>query len=155
MAFLEASIANTLNAENDWEFVWKMDWTNCSTSSNETTSDGASQPNLTALTADDRCGDASALAFNVSKTLEAQSGYYEGETCAMLASLTPMPTPCKVSVVPAAASSISSTLTAAQCAALTPGISCPPKKGTATVNNVASRLKWWAAGMLLVCELLV
>ncbi|KAJ5338503.1 hypothetical protein N7452_005231 [Penicillium brevicompactum] len=178
-AFLEASIANTLNTENDWEFVWKMDWTNCSTSSNETTSDGepkpkvnlnnpwagqsvrfttkkgASQPNLTALTADDKCGDASALAFNITQTLEAQSGYYEGEKCAVLASPAPTPAPCKVSVAPAAASSISSTLIAAQCAAPTPGISCPPKKGAATVNVVASRLKWWAAGMLLVCELLV
>ncbi|KAJ5341348.1 hypothetical protein N7541_010472 [Penicillium brevicompactum] len=170
MAFLEASIANALNAENDWEFVWKMDWTNCSTSSNETTSDGepkvnlnntwtgqsvrfttkkgASQLNLTALTADDECGDASALAFNVTKTLEAQSGYYEGEKCAVLASLTPMPTPCKVSVVPAAASSISSTLTEAQCAAPTSVISCPPKKGAAAANNVASRPKWWAAALL-------
>jgi hypothetical protein len=25
MLFLEASIANTLNTENEWEFVWKMD----------------------------------------------------------------------------------------------------------------------------------
>ena len=151
IAFLEGSIANTLNTENDWEFVWRMDWTNCSTSANETTSDGepkvnlnnpwagqsvrfstkkgANQPNLTALTADDKCGDASALTFNVAKTLEAQSGYYKGEKCAVLASPAPTPTPCKVSVAPAAASSISSTLTAAQCAVPTPGISCPPKKG--------------------------
>lgn len=177
MAFLEASIANTLNTENDWEFVWRMDWTNCSTSANETTSDGepkvnlnnpwagqsvrfttkkgASQPNLTALTAEEKCGDASALAFNITKTLEAQSGYYEGEKCAVLASPAPTPTPCKVSVAPVAASSISSTLIAAQCAAPTPDISCPPKKGAATANGVASRLKWWASGMLLVCELLV
>ncbi|CAI7660860.1 unnamed protein product [Penicillium pancosmium] len=167
VAFLNARIANTLNTENDWEFVWKMDWTNCSTSANETTSDGepkvnlnnpwagqsvrfttkkgANQPNLTALTADDKCGDASALAFNVTKTLEPQSGYYEGQKCAVLASPAPTPAPCKVSVAPAAASSILSTLTAAQCAAFTPGISCPPKKGAATVNNAASQLIWWAA----------
>jgi hypothetical protein len=177
VAFLEASIANTLNTENDWEFVWKMDWTNCSTSANETTSDGepkvnlnnpwagqsvrfttkkgANQPNLTALTTDDKCGDASALAFNVTKTLEAQSGHYKGEKCAVLASPAPTPAPCKVSVAPAAASSISSTLTAAQCTAPTPGISCPPKKGAATVNNAVSQLTWWAAGMLLVRELLI
>lgn len=177
VAFLAARISNTLNTENDWEFVWKMEWTNCSTSANETTSDGepkvnlnspwagqsvrfttkkgASQPNLTALTADDKCGDASALAFNVTKTLEAQSGYYKGEECAVLASPAPTPAPCKVSVAPAAASSISSTLTAAQCDLSTPGISCPPKKGAATVKNAASQLTWWAAGMLFVRELLV
>jgi len=175
--FLAARISNTLNTENDWEFVWRMEWTNCSTSANETTSDGepkvnldkgwdgqsvrfttkkgATQPNLTALTADDKCGDASALAFNITKTLEAQSGYYNGEKCAVLASPAPTPAPCKASVAPAAASSISSTLTAAQCVLYTPGISCPPKKDAATVNNAASQLTLWTAGILIVRELLI
>lgn len=112
VSFLQASIANTLNTENDWEFVWKMDWTNCSTAANGTTSDderglvdkpdvtlrnywvghsirfttkkGANQPNLTALTAGDKCGDTSALAFNVTNTLRAQAGYYQGKKCAVL-----------------------------------------------------------------------
>ncbi|OQE15404.1 hypothetical protein PENFLA_c032G09750 [Penicillium flavigenum] len=178
VSFLQASVANTLNTENEWEFVWKMDWTNCSTPANGTTSDverglaespdvtlrnywlghsirfttkkGANQPNLTALTAGDKCSDTSALAFNVTKTLRAQADYYEGEKCAVLESPAPTATPCKVSIAPAAASSISSTLTAGQCIAFTPAISCPAKKGGAAINEVTSQLKWWAAGVLLV-----
>ncbi|KAJ5203078.1 hypothetical protein N7449_005157 [Penicillium cf. viridicatum] len=164
------------------EFVWKMDYTNCSTSANGTTSNdgrglaekpeinlnspwagrsirfttkkGANQPNLTALAAGDKCGDTSALAFNVTKSLRAQSGYYEGKKCAVLESPAPTPTPCKVSISPAAASSMSSSLTARYCADPTPIISCPAKKGGAAINDVSS-LKWWAAGVLLVGKILV
>ncbi|KAK5791004.1 hypothetical protein VI817_006313 [Penicillium citrinum] len=175
--FLAAKISNTLNTENDWEFVWKVGWTNCSTSANKTTSDselkvnldkewdgqsvrfttkkGATQPNLITLTADDKCSNTSALAFNVTKTLEAQSGYYKDKKCAVLASPAPTPAPCKANIAPAAASSISSTLTAAQCILFIPGISCLSKKNAATVNNAASQLILWTAGILIVRELLV
>ncbi|KAJ6191329.1 exopolysaccharide inner membrane protein-like protein [Penicillium mononematosum] len=91
-----------------------------------------------------------ALAFNVTKTLRAQAGYYEGKKCAVLESPAPTAAPCKVSIAPAAASSISSTLTAGQCIAPTPAISCPAKKGGAAINEVTSQLKWWAAGVLPV-----
>lgn len=179
--FLQSSIPTTLDTENEWEFVWKMDYTNCSTSANRTTSNdglaekpevnldspwagrsirfttkkGANQPNLTALTAGDKCGDTSALVFNVTKSLRAQSGYYEGKKCAVLESPAPTPTPCKVSISPAAASSMSSSLTARYCADPTPIISCPAKKGGAAINDVSSGLKWWAAGVLLVGKILV
>lgn len=74
-----------------------MEYTNCSTSANGTTSNdrrglavppaslqnkGTNQPNLTALTASDKCGDTSVLTLNVTKSLRAQSGYYEGKKCA-------------------------------------------------------------------------
>jgi hypothetical protein len=182
VSFLQASIANTLNTENEWEFVWRMDWTNCSTPTNTTSDDqrglvekpevtvgdywighsirfttekGAKQPNLTALTTGDKCGDTSALAFNVTKTLRAQAGYYEGKKCAVLESPAPTTAPCKVSIAPAAASSISSTLTAGQCIAPTPAISCPAKNGGASVNKATSHLRWWVAGVLLVGKLFV
>lgn len=183
VSFLQASIANTLNTENEWEFVWKMDWTNCSTPANGTTSDnerrlvekpdvtlmnywagrsihfttkkGANQPNFTALTTGDKCSDTSALAFNVTKTLRAQTGYYEGEMCAVLQSPAPTAAPCKIIIAPAAASSISSTLTAGQCIAATPAISCPARNGGAYIDEVTSQLKWWAAGVLLVGKFLI
>ena len=132
--FLAARISNTLNTENNWGFAWKVNWTNCSTSANKTSSDselkinlgkewdgqsvrfttkkGAIQPNLTILTADDKCSDVSALVFNVTKTLETQSDYYKGEKCTVLASSASISAPCKTSVALAAVSSILSTLTA-------------------------------------------
>ncbi|OQD65332.1 hypothetical protein PENPOL_c006G06466 [Penicillium polonicum] len=183
VSFIQSSIPTTLNTENEWEFVWQMDYTNCSTLANGTTSNdrrglaekpeinlnspwasrsirfttkkGANQPNLTALTASDKCGDTSALAFNVTKSLRPQSGYYEEKKCAVLESPA-SPTPCKVSISPAAASSMSSSLTARYCLDPTPIISCPAKKGGAAINNdVSSRLKWWVASVLLVGNILV
>ncbi|KAJ5522071.1 hypothetical protein N7527_006186 [Penicillium freii] len=182
VSFIQSSIPTTLNTENEWEFVWQMDYTNCSTLANGTTSNdrrglaekpeinlnspwasrsirfttkkGANQPNLTALTASDKCGDTSALAFNVTQSLRPQSGYYEEKECAVLESPA-SPTPCKVSISPAAASSMSSSLTARYCLDPTPIISCPAKNGGAAINDVSSRLKWWAAGVLLVGKILV
>ncbi|KAJ5415833.1 hypothetical protein N7465_004528 [Penicillium sp. CMV-2018d] len=182
VSFIQSSIPTTLDTEDEWEFVWQMDYTNCSTLANGATSNdrrglaekpevnlnspwasrsirfttkkGANQPNLTALTAGDKCGDTSALAFNVTQSLRPQSGYYEEKECAVLESPA-SPTPCKVSISPAAASSMSSSLTARYCLDPTPIISCPAKNGGAAINDVSSRLKWWAAGVLLVGKILV
>ncbi|KAJ5519172.1 hypothetical protein N7453_001594 [Penicillium expansum] len=104
VSFLQASIANTLNTENEWEFVWKMDWTNCSTPANGTTSDNerrlVEKPDVTLMN-------------------YWAGRYYEGEMCAVLQSPAPTAAPCKIIIAPAAASSISSTLTAGQCIAAT------------------------------------
>ncbi|CAI7663381.1 unnamed protein product [Penicillium palitans] len=166
-----------LDTENEWEFVWGLEWTNCSTPAHGTTSDGkpkvnyngpsagrsirfttkkgAGQPNLTALTADDKCDDISAMAFDVTKTLIAQSGYLEGDKCAVLETPAPTPSPCKVSIVPSAASSIAAAITSAQCAGIDPIVSCPAKNGGAAITDVASSLKWWTAGVLIVGTLLI
>ena len=178
VSFLLDGIANTLNTESEWEFTWKLRWTNCSTPANGTTfhnehglveepdfawrpywtgksihfttKKGGNQPNLTAISTGDKCDDTQVLAFNVTKTLTAPEGYLEGRKCAVLESPAPTPAPCKVSVAPAAASSISSTLTARECTAATPAISCPAKKGGAAINEASSQLKWWAAGLVLL-----
>ncbi|KAJ5254295.1 hypothetical protein N7524_011475 [Penicillium chrysogenum] len=167
----------SLDTENEWEFVWGLDWTNCSTPANKTTSDnkpkvnlnnpwgkhsvrfttkkGAGEPNLTALTADDKCDDISAMAFNVTKTLIAQSGYYQGDKCAALETPVPTPSPCKVSIVPSAASSIAASITSAHCQGIDPIVSCPAKNGGAAITNMASSLKWWTASVLIVGTLLI
>ncbi|KAJ5568843.1 hypothetical protein N7450_011329 [Penicillium hetheringtonii] len=44
--FLAARISNTLNTENNWGFAWKVNWTNCSTSANKTSSDSELKINL-------------------------------------------------------------------------------------------------------------
>ncbi|KAF4768149.1 hypothetical protein N7455_000174 [Penicillium solitum] len=181
--YLKSSIPSTLhpeglNTENEWEFVWGLEWTNCSTSAHGTTSDGkpkvnfngpsdshsirfttkkgAGQPNLTVLTADDKCDNISAMAFDVTKTLIAQSGYLQGDKCAVLETPAPTPSPCKVSIVPSAASSIAAAITAAQCDGIDPIVSCPAKNGGAAIIDVAaSSLKWWTAGVLIVGKLLI
>ncbi|KAJ6086670.1 hypothetical protein N7467_005584 [Penicillium canescens] len=183
VSFLIDSIANTLNTENEWRFVWRLRWTNCSTPDNGTTSEngrglvetddfswrpyevahsvlfttkkGATQLNLTTLTADDKCDDAQALAFHATKTLKAPPSNLWGEKCAVLKSPSPTPTPCKASIAPAAASSMSSSLTARYCMDPTPVISCPAKKGGASINEATSHLRWWFAGVLLVGKLFV
>lgn len=38
VSFLLDSIANTVNTENEWKFVWKLKWANCSLPANGTTS---------------------------------------------------------------------------------------------------------------------
>ncbi|KAJ6127685.1 hypothetical protein N7471_008902 [Penicillium samsonianum] len=182
VSYLKGSIPSTLhpeslNTENEWEFVWGLEWTNCSTPANGTTSDGkpevnlngpsdshsirfttkkgAGQPNLTALTADDKCDDISAMAFNVTKTLIAQSGDLQGDKCAVLETPAPTPSPCKVSIVPSVASSIAASITAAQCKGIDPIVSCPAKNGGAAITDIASSLKWWTAGVLIMGSLLI
>ncbi|KAJ5131497.1 uncharacterized protein N7515_007536 [Penicillium bovifimosum] len=179
--YLTSSIPSTLhpedlNTENEWEFVWGLEWTNCPTPAKGTTSGfdpmvnlydqsdshsirfatkkGAGQPNLTALTADDKCDDISATAFNVTKILIAQSGSHQGDKCAELETPAPTPSPCKVSIAPSAASSIAAAITAAQCDGIDPVVSCPPKNGGAAVTDMASSLKWWTAGVLIMGTLL-
>ncbi|KAJ5114808.1 hypothetical protein NUU61_000567 [Penicillium alfredii] len=179
VSFLLDSVSNTLNTESEREFVWKLRWTNCSTPANGTTSHdehglveerdfawrpswtgrsiyfttkrGGTQSNLTARSIGDKCDDdAQTLAFNVTKTLKAPGGSLEGKTCAVLVSPPPTPAPCKASVAPAAASSISSALTARQSTAATPVISCPAKSGGVAISEANSQLKWWAAGLVLL-----
>ncbi|KAJ5961873.1 hypothetical protein N7501_006814 [Penicillium viridicatum] len=160
-----------LNTENEWQFIWALEWTNCSTPANGndvnlngpsdsysvrfTTKKGAGQPDLTALTADDKCDDMSAMAFNVTKTLIAQSGYFEGDKCAVLETPAPTPSPCKVSIVPSAASSIAAAITAAQCEGIDPIVSCPAKHNGAAITDMGSSLKWWTTGVLIVGTLLI
>ncbi|KAJ5485820.1 hypothetical protein N7530_000120 [Penicillium desertorum] len=180
--YLKGSIPSTLhpeslNTENEWEFVWGLEWTNCSTPVNGTTSDdkpevnlggpsdahsirfttkkGAGQPNLTALTADDKCDNISAITFNVTKTLIAQSGGLQGDKCAVLETPAPTPSPCKVSIVPSAASSITASITAAHCKGIDPIVSCPAKNGGAAIIDMASSLKWRTAGVLIMGTLLI
>ncbi|KAJ5686462.1 hypothetical protein N7455_011111 [Penicillium solitum] len=182
--YLKGSIPSTqhpesLNTENEWQFNWGIEYTNCSTSTNGTTSDdkpefnlsgpsqsqshsirfttkkGAGQPNLTALTADDNCDDISAIVFNVKKTLIAQSGYLEGDKCAVLDTPAPTPSPCKVSIVPSAASSIAAAITSAKCRGIDPVVSCPAKHSGAAITDIASSLKWWTTSVLIVGAFLI
>ncbi|KAJ5146362.1 uncharacterized protein N7515_000926 [Penicillium bovifimosum] len=165
--YLTSSIPSTLhpedlNTENEWEFgitsgdnpMVNLNGPSDAHSIRFTTKKGAGQPNLTALTADDKCDDISATAFNVTKILIAQSGYYQGDKCAVLETPAPTPSPCKVSIVPSAASSIAAAITAAQCEGIDPVVSCPPKNGGAAITDMASSLKWWAAGVLIMGTLL-
>ncbi|CAG8207105.1 unnamed protein product [Penicillium salamii] len=182
VSFIIDSIANTLNTENEWRFVWKLRWTNCSTPSNGTTSEngrglvdtddfswrpydvshsvlfttkkGADQLNLTTLSTD-KCDDTQAVAFHTTKTLKAPPSNLWGEKCAVLKSPSPTPAPCKASIAPTAASSISSSLTAKYCMDPTPVISCPAKKGGASINGVGSYLTGWVVGVFLVGKLLI
>ncbi|CAG8263166.1 unnamed protein product [Penicillium salamii] len=181
VSFIIDSIANTLNTENEWRFVWKLRWTNCSMPSNGTTSEngrglvdtdefswrpydvahsvlfttkkGANQLNLTTL--NDKCDNTQATAFYTTKTLKAPPSNLWGEKCAVLKSPSPTPAPCKASIAPAAASSISSSLTARYCMDPTPVISCPAKKGGASINTVGSDFSWCLMGALLVGKLFI
>ncbi|KAA8646333.1 hypothetical protein EYZ11_013272 [Aspergillus tanneri] len=113
-----------------------------------TTAKGGRQPNLTAISIGDDCGRTQALAFNVTQTLKVPTGPLRGDgvsSCALLASPAPTPRPCKVSVAPEAASSISSTLTHAECYAATPAVSCPPKSDGAAVHGPSAQVAWWTA----------
>lgn len=174
--FLRHGFPNLVNTENTWKLQWKARWTNCSTSDDGTafdddhgiedwhgfhtrtyepyqnliftTREGGRQPNLTTLTTGDDCDKTQAFTFNVTKTLRlplALEGWGPS-SCALLASPPPTPRPCKASVPPKAASSISSTLTHIECFASTPAVSCPTKTGGATVHGPGAKDACWTAG---------
>ncbi|KAF4772359.1 hypothetical protein HAV15_004795 [Penicillium sp. str.  len=116
-----------------------------------TTSKEGRQPNLTTLTTGDDCGKAQALAFNVTQTLKVPSWFQSGDylrSCALLASPAPTPRPCRASVVPEAASSISASLTRAECFAATPAVNCPAKTNGAATNSLGVQAAWWTTGLV-------
>ncbi|CAG8890308.1 unnamed protein product [Penicillium egyptiacum] len=163
--FLSEGIPNLLNTEGKWGFSWRLRSTNCSTSDDGTaynddhmtedydgfhrrtswsyqyfrftTAKGGRQPNLTAITTGEDCGKTQGIAFDVKQNLEVPFALTGNgpSSCALLASPAPTPSPCRASVVPSIASSISARITQAECYAATPAVSCPPKKDGAAVNS--------------------
>ncbi|KAJ5132289.1 hypothetical protein N7448_006447 [Penicillium atrosanguineum] len=163
--FLYKAIPNILNVEWKWGFSWRLRTVNCSTSDigtayddehtvedydgfhrraqldfqsfQFTTTKGGRQPNLTTITTDNNCGNTQGVAFDVKQYLNVPSAL-TGDglaMCALLASPAPTPSPCRASVVLSAASSISARLTQAECYAVTPAVSCLPKKDAAALLN--------------------
>lgn len=123
-----------------------------------TTKKGGRQANLTTLTTDEDCGKTPAFAFDVIQTLTIPTETFPGQSddgapkCALLASPAPIPSPCKASVAPEAASSISSSLISHECTAATPAVSCPPKTDGA-VRSLGQAAWSIAAAAWLLCSI--
>ncbi|KAJ5852587.1 uncharacterized protein N7529_011972 [Penicillium soppii] len=123
-----------------------------------TTRQRGRQANLTTLTTDEGCGKTPAFAFDVIQTLTIPTEFFPGQSdegapkCALLASPAPTPSPCKASVAPEAASSISSSLISHECTAATPAVSCPPKTDGA-VRSLGQAAWWTAAAAWLLCSM--
>lgn len=101
-----------------------------------TTKKSAHEVDLVAATNDNKtCPEDIGVAINVTDTLKipgSASAEWDGggDRCAVVASSTPTPDPCRVKISSAAASSISSAATARVCDGRDPPVSCPSKDKT-------------------------
>jgi hypothetical protein len=132
------------NTEGSWLLVWTVYWSNCtdhSPSSGKrgfvnaqtsniafTTKKSAQGIDLVTATNNKDCSEDRGMTFNIADTYEAHTG---SETCAAMANSTVTPSPCRVKIDDAAASSISESLTERLCTRPNPEISCPAKESAA------------------------
>ncbi|KAH8649336.1 hypothetical protein BX600DRAFT_369857, partial [Xylariales sp. PMI_506] len=103
---------------------------------------GAQQPDLVSAMASSTssCNSTSHFAFNLTGTLDVtQTDKWDGHnTCAVFSDVQPQVAgnPCAVNVSDATASSISASITATACAAVSPVVSCPATKNMASARGV-------------------
>ena len=138
---------SNFNTEGSWWLTWHLGRVSCKEDSLNspygddrfvinntgasilfTTKNSAQEVDLVAATNKD-CAEAIGFAVNVTNTLKVPGNvrWDGGEMCAVVESHTPIPNPCGAKIDSAAASSISSSLTASRCRGTNPPVSCPPK----------------------------
>lgn len=144
--------------EGRWELLWRLTWGACHEEDafmrtpprvsnvtfggiDFTIKSGAQAADLVTGTANDKlCTEGPGLAVNVTGQVEHDP---MGNSCAVVvASSTPTPNPCRVSIGSATAASISASWTARACNATFPPDFCPPKEDSSSqrlaVAGVAS-----------------
>jgi hypothetical protein len=164
--YYELRVFSEFNKEGRWRLAWQVSWDSCTEDSlgiflgkniirNEsrhstrfTIKNSAQNVDLVAATTDRNCSENEGVAISIATTLPVPEGveWDGGRTCASLSPTTPAPTPCQVKFDSAAASSMSSSITASHCKATqTPGSSCSPGSN---VKNAAQQLASGAAAGL-------
>ena len=134
--------------EGRWWLTWTVSWQSCDEDSFPnilgrgmidnssswsvlfTTEESAQPVDLVAATTDKACPEELGVAINVTDETMQVPGWADwngGDTCAVVASSTPMPVPdpCRVQVNSAVSASMSASLTASMCSGLDPTLSCP------------------------------
>jgi hypothetical protein len=98
-----------------------------------TTKSSAQQVDLVAATVDKVCSEDEGVAINVTDTLKvpASVSWDGGEICAVVATTAPTADPCQVTIGSAAASSMSSSMTARACQFTDAPVSCPAEEENA------------------------
>jgi hypothetical protein len=163
----------TFTTEGIWQVTWTFNWAVCTEDSlannifmrNEsqhtttlTIRKDAQEVDLVSGTTDKSCSRQDGVAVNITNTLHIpSSAHWEGQTdkwegqgdmCASTASSVPTSDPCRVSIDPAAAASISCSITSGSSATnfstTTSSLTCPEDKksaaGSLTVGSLAALL---------------
>lgn len=101
-----------------------------------TTKNGAKAPDVSTATSKETCSNSQGFAFKITQTLDSGDEFDNGRSCAVLADITPAPSPCNVKIDAANVANISVSFTAKACAIET-GSWCPKVDG-ADQNTVLS-----------------
>ncbi|KAF2281536.1 uncharacterized protein EI97DRAFT_429549 [Westerdykella ornata] len=138
--------------EGTWLLVWEVTWASCNDTQDRyyrdrpilnttggqiifTTKISGPEIDLIAATNDQNCAENWGVAVDVPDVRDAPSGveWFPSTTCAVTATTTPKPDPCKVKIDAEIASSISSSMTSAVCNSASTDIPvpCPSKKSAA------------------------
>ncbi|KAK1544894.1 hypothetical protein CPAR01_02396 [Colletotrichum paranaense] len=131
------------NVEGTWQIRYTVSWFSCTEDSFKypyelpsnntsnamifTTKTAGQSVDLMAATNGQDCSSDAGVAISVTDTLNSTgiSKWPGGDTCAVVASSTVTPNPCKIKMSEADASSISAAVTARACEAQNPPIECP------------------------------
>jgi hypothetical protein len=154
----------TFTTEGTWQVTWTFNWAVCTEDSlannilmrNEsqhttmlTIRKGAQEVDLVSGTTDKSCSGQDGVAVNITNTLHIPSSAHwegQGDMCASTASSVPKSDPCRVSIDPAAAASISCSITygssATNFSTTTSSLTCPEDKksaaGSLTIGGLAA-----------------
>lgn len=149
--YLSSAYHTQFNTEGHWLLKWYVTWRSCTERSLElgyshdrittnetggeiyfTTSRSAPEIDLVAATDNKDCSKHLGVAIDVTKTLRVPGWvrWSGSDTCAVVASVTRTPKPCRVKLDPSAVSSMAASMTARACYMEDPrpeDIDCPPK----------------------------
>ncbi|PVI01300.1 hypothetical protein DM02DRAFT_706116 [Periconia macrospinosa] len=137
--YYEARWSTTLDIEDTWQLLWDVDWKNCTNTLESSDTPGtlwrkpqvglnfthrfiefntkfSAQPvDLVAATTNRSCSEKEGVAIKIESTQpipsDAEGWSGVGNECAILASTTTSPNPCQVTINPAAAESITCSIT--------------------------------------------
>ncbi|KAK7932009.1 hypothetical protein PG985_002721 [Apiospora marii] len=168
--FLQYGYFEGFEADGRWLLTWTVGWDNCTEASLELTNTGkrithrtttqsiqfttdrsAPEIDLAAATDNKDCPQELGLAFDVTETLKVPSwvDWSGGDHCAKVAEKEPKPSPCRVQIDSAAASSMAASMTAKACAnkdvAPPKGVDCPEDEKSSAQKLVVTGLACLAA----------
>ncbi|KAK8852326.1 hypothetical protein PGQ11_014805 [Apiospora arundinis] len=168
--FLQYGYFGGFEAEGHWLLTWTVDWDNCTedslalTNTNKrithsiisqaihfSTNHSAPKIDLVAATNNKDCPRELGLTFNVTGALKVPAwvDWSGGDHCAKVAESMPTPSPCRVQIDSAAASSMAASMTAKACAnkgvAPPEGVECPPEDKSSAQQLAVTGLACLAA----------
>lgn len=154
------------NTEGIWMLTWRLGWDSCTEESLDlvgnhrlvanysgdtiifTTKKSSQEVDLVAVSNNQTCSESAGVTVNITNTLKVPAwvDWDGGETCAVVASSTSTPDPCRVKIDAVAASSISSSITSRACLATDPPVACPADDENAAQRVAVVSVACLAAG---------